>query len=466
LDEEPDLDAGGDTPSAYLACQEHDMMEQNEPTTQNRHSEQVSQELKAWLSRTEWELEEAYDWLQGYYLPPVGHDDYPFVWMHRGLFLIEDRYEAETELARRMARVLRERPDVSRPGTRPDELLFNLFMLCASLSYPKELGEPLLAVHERRALRGEWLGTDLRVSLTAALISNQIDKRLLPAWQAMIEGREDDFLVGNLKYGLDGIALMPASESAPDEPALDEIGGALKTIARNLNQEHDRRIEFKALVKSVTDTYPGLPTWSSDLVRTADKSNWPAWAVECLPSLCIRLEGISDERVCYLVWHYILACVPKSYEYEVVSGLCRNHVLKIYVTEENSFFIESIAPIVEQARLENPFASDRSMQGVVATAMSDLELLASSWFNSEAAEGFREARRKVIDHALRMPNLNAIGKALKKITSTHESEQDRESMILSLAKPVKMLYPDIDLEQVAEETHSPDWVVESLKQAA
>ncbi|HYH86170.1 MAG TPA: hypothetical protein VEX60_12005 [Pyrinomonadaceae bacterium] len=442
------------------------MIEQDEPTIHHQSSERVGQLLDEWLSRPEWELEEAYDWLQGYYLPPVGHDDYPFVWMHRGLLLIEERYEAETELARRMARVLQENPDVTRPGTRPDELLFNLFMLCTSLSYPAVLGEPLLAVYERRKLGGEWLGTDLRVALTAALISNQIDKRLLPAWQAMLEDKDDDFLIGNVRYGLDGITFMPPSEAAPDEPALDEIGNALKTVARNLSQEHDRRAEFKAFVKTVTDTYPGRPTWAVDLVQIADKNRWPAWAVECLPSLCIRLKGLPDERICYLAWHYILACIPKSYDYEVVLGLCGNHVLRTYVTEETSFFIEAIAPVIEHARLENPFPSDRAMHGVVASAMTDLELLANSLFDSEAAEELREARRKVIDQAMRMPNLNAIGKALKKITSTHESEQDRESMILSLAKPVKALYPDIDLEQVAEGTHSPVWVVESLKQAA
>ena len=77
------------------------MMEQNEETTHDRHSERVSQMLEEWLSHSEWELEEAYDWLQGYYLPPVGHDDYPAAWMYRGLVLIEERGEAETELARR-----------------------------------------------------------------------------------------------------------------------------------------------------------------------------------------------------------------------------------------------------------------------------------------------------------------------------------------------------------------------------
>src|SRR5205085_8111745 len=142
--------------------------------------------------------------------------------------------EAEAELARRMSRVIREKPDVSRPGDRPDEVLFNLFMLCAILGRPGELGEPLLAVYERRELRGEWRGSDLRVALTAALISNQIDKRLLPVWQAMIEGREDDFLIGSMRYGLDGITLMPGSEDDPGEAALDEIGGALKAVSLRL----------------------------------------------------------------------------------------------------------------------------------------------------------------------------------------------------------------------------------------
>jgi len=448
------------------------MVEEKFPVTEDPEARtddpdsEVRDALESWLSRPQWKLKEVYDWLQGYYLPPLGHDDYPYVWVYRGLVLFDERGKAEAELTSRLSVALREKPDVMRPGTRPEEMLFNLLMLCASLSNSHLLGEPLLKIYERRALEGEWLGTDLRVALTSALISNQIDNRLQSIWQAMIEGRDTDFLIGSPKHGLDGIALMPNSDGEQHSPALPELGYALKAIARNLQAEPERRLEFATYVNEIVSTYPGRPSWAPDLVIVADKAKWPAWAVECLPDLCIRTEEEKDGRVCYLVWHYILACVPKRLDYDVVSGLCRNHILKTFVTQETSFFIETIAPVIEEARLKNPFASESSTHGVVAGVMTDLELQASHLFDSETAEELREARRNLLDHTLRSPNLRALGNAIKKISSSYELEQDRESMVLSLAKPLKALYPDIDLRQVAEKTHSPEWIVKSLKKAA
>src|SRR5215213_708177 len=234
------------------------MIEQNGTGTRHRHVERVGSALEEWLARPDWTLGEAHDWLQGHRLPPVGHDEDAFVWMLRGLLCADDRGEAEAETARRLARVLGERPDVTRPGLRPDELLYNLFMLCAGLGFPEVLGEPLLAVYERRELSGRWMGTDLRVALTAALIPNQVDKRLLPVWQSMIGGRCDDFLIGGLAHGLDGVTFLPAAE--PGEAPLRELGDALKALSVRLHDEPDRRPEFAQYIEGVVSRYPGRPS--------------------------------------------------------------------------------------------------------------------------------------------------------------------------------------------------------------
>src|SRR6185503_11521173 len=128
-------------------------------------------------------------WLQGYGLPPVGHDEEPYLWLLRGIPPGADRDNVEEAFANRVAKLLDEKPDETRLGERPDQLLYNLYHLCAGLQRPDELGERLYAVFTRGKLKGEWRGVDLRYALLGALISNQVDARLLPVWEAMLEGR-------------------------------------------------------------------------------------------------------------------------------------------------------------------------------------------------------------------------------------------------------------------------------------
>src|SRR2546425_483054 len=102
-----------------------------------------------WLTKTNWQPGELIDWLQGYDMPPVGHDEEPYVWLLRGLPEADERHEAEKEFAKRVAVLLLDEPDVKRPGKRADQVLYNLFMLGAGLSCPDELAVPLYEIYER-----------------------------------------------------------------------------------------------------------------------------------------------------------------------------------------------------------------------------------------------------------------------------------------------------------------------------
>ena len=89
--------------------------------------------------------------------------------------------------------LLKEKPDLKRPGKRPDQVLYNLLMMSASLSCPDELADPLFEMLQRGKLQGKWRGVELRTALKAALMSNQKDSRLLPisgrsatGWQARV----------------------------------------------------------------------------------------------------------------------------------------------------------------------------------------------------------------------------------------------------------------------------------------
>lgn len=239
--------------------------------------------LGAWLGREDWRPEELIDWLQGYNLPPVGHDDEPFLWLLRGIPLADKRFEAETKLAERVGKVLEGKPDLMRPGTRPDKVLYNLFMLCAGLGCPDQLAEPLYKVFQRGVLKGEWLGVDVRDALQAALISNQIDNRLQPEWETMLEQRKHDFLPGDEYDGFNGIVMNPASAKTRGEPDLDAIGRALKFMAKYLDRDSGRCEEFQALIKQIAEIYPGRPILEIEILLQAVHNDWPRWAMQAIP---------------------------------------------------------------------------------------------------------------------------------------------------------------------------------------
>lgn len=432
----------------------------------DEHSQRIGICLDLWLNQQSWKMQELIDWLQGYELPPVGHDEEPFVWILRGLFLNDDRYKAESELAFRLAKLMESDPSSTLLGKRPNQVLYNLFMLCAGLSYPKALAEPLYTIYERRSVEGEWLGVGLRDALQLALVSNQIDSRLQSIWEYMLNGQTDDFLPGDEDDGFNGILLMPSAETGLGEPAINEIGGALKIMTKHLEQENGRRPIFLSLIMKAVEAYPGRPSWSYDLVMQADEKLWPAWAVECIPNLYIPLEQVTGEKNRALIWHYILACVPRSYNYEILKQVCNGHVLETRLSEQAAMFVEYIAPYFERVRIGNQFPSERAMIGSVAGAMSDLEVWARAQFDSDAADHFREVRRSILEHSGIMPDVEAIGAALLKIASTLEPELSRESGLRSIATATTNLYPEINLKEQAENQHMPDWAIECLEKVA
>jgi hypothetical protein len=435
-------------------------------TINDEHSLRVRSSLGSWLNQQKWELQELIDWLQGYMLPPVGYDEEPFVWMLRGLILTDDRYKAESEMAVRLAKFIESAPESTQLGNRPDQVLYNCFMLCAGLSYPKILGRPLYTVYERRSVKGEWLGVELRDALQLALVTNQIDTRLQPVWEDMLNGRTDDFLPGDEYDGFNGIIFMPSSKAGLGEPALNEIGDALQSMTEHLGLDKERRPIFSSLIKKAVEAYPGRPSWSVDLIMQANEKQWPAWAVECIPNLFIPLERGSEEDNRALIWHYIIACVPDSYQYSVLNPLCNGHVLHVRFSAQTATFIEYIAPFFERVRIGNQFPSERSMVGVVANTMSDLEVLARAQYDADIADHFSEVRRKILEHSGVMPDVAAIGAALLKVASTLEPEQSRELGLRSIAQATAKLYPGIDLKKQAENQHMPNWARECLEQVA
>ncbi|MBI1786384.1 MAG: XRE family transcriptional regulator [Acidobacteria bacterium] len=247
----------------------------------------MSRILVPWLEQEIWRTGDLVDWFQGYGLPVTGEEEYPFRWILRSLPLGAERNKYKTTLAARLASLLDERPDVDPPGRRPDDVLYNLFMLCAGLDSPDQLAEPLCAVYERLRKGEIRLNDELRDALRAALARNQIDNRLRPVWERMITHGRDDNLLGNEYEGFAGVRRMPASAQLRGWPDMEAVGCALKKMADHVGQHLDREREFRSLIGQVKELYPADQSMNWDLLAQAHDKQWPDWAWSCVPRLFV-----------------------------------------------------------------------------------------------------------------------------------------------------------------------------------
>ena len=233
-------------------------------------------------------------WLQGYGLPRVGHDE-PYVWLAEAYEHLAEGDDRE-EFRNRLANVLDSRPDVERPGRRPEELLYNLLLLCTRIEDRRKLGPPLLRMYDRAdgdsGLKGlQWSGLDLRKPLSSALIVNQpfrtattgerdldetIRPRLEAAWFRLLESHEDDALPVTEAYGFSGVLTL----DEPGSPNLPALGRAVDaTVKAGPEAEGRPRDEFRDRLARILDRHPSR---SEELINffllQARTSRWEDWA--------------------------------------------------------------------------------------------------------------------------------------------------------------------------------------------
>jgi hypothetical protein len=288
----------------------------------------LRQKLVTWLKKRDWTTDELFRWLEGKELPGVGYDEEPYEWILRALPIADERHEAEQELARRLSLVLRHEPDAKSGITYSNEALYNLLSLSAELQCRDVLAEPLYQMYERRALTGEWRGVSLREPLAAALIYNQVDNRLAPLWERMLE-QGDEFLPGDEQSAFAGILYMPSSAQTRGEPYLGCIGKALGRIATQLEKEKNGQAQFLRLLGWVKSAYPRTEhRWAIDLIKQADENNWTAWAIVRLDLVCELDRGQSQalDVYEYYIWD---AYFPFLYQVcRSASGHGKHHVTK------------------------------------------------------------------------------------------------------------------------------------------
>ena len=203
-----------------------------------------------------------------------------------------------------------------------------------------------------------------------------------------------------------------------------EVGTALREIAKTLDKTHTRRAEFKDYLDEVGRTYPGSD-WPADLLTEAHEQGWRGWTVECLPSL-----AFIDGRRPALIWHYLAACIPKSYRREGQRPLCSGRVVEVSLGPEALAWAQRFAPIFEETRKDNPFPTDHSMSATLQEAIqTNNEVLAS--------QGFSEGP---------LPEIDDIAMAFQHLSEDLAEEDRQRERLDTLVNTAKEMYPRLDAE--------------------
>ena len=378
----------------------------------------MRRQLKTWLARKDSAPEQLISWLQGEGLPPSNIQQEPYAWVLDGLPLADERYLAETRLARRIAHLLKTQPDKQPLDERRSEWLYNLLMLCAGLSCPTELADELHAMFMRRQLPAAAapMAASLECirlpqALESALITNQRDARMRDVWLSMVRERGHEYLTGDEYAGFEGVRLMPSSSTTRGTPAVDDIGEALANMAKYIEHNRDRRVEFHGLIDRVIRTYSGRPAWDGELVHQAHMRSWPDWAVSCLPRLFVPLPSEGAQRT-VLIWEvYVIILRASGIEFEVDEWLCQNSILKsgpaglrtnnlfyrahpiekqmarVTLSETPFRFLQDISYQLESSRLVRQALLLNSYKKVIAIVIDELSFLADQ-LRSKMVNGY------------------------------------------------------------------------------
>ncbi len=334
----------------------------------------VEEQLEAWLTKKEWGTADLVGLLEGYEIPFSTVNEEPYLAVLEALPEGGDRYSLEEELARRAAALLDKKPDEAPVGDPPERLLYNLLSLCSGLACPDQLADPLLAMWKRRSLKGEWQGTDLRYVLSVALASNQFDSRMAEEWWAMLEKHATKFLPGSEYDGFEAVLWMPESKSSRGTPFLNAIGRALSIMARSLEEDRNRRPEFRRLLRKVKETYPDRLTWDTDFIDLADRYNFPTWAIESLPTLFQVMSELSEGVRIVRLWYLLVNCMNDKQEWwGGRKALCQGRLVEIKISNALFPAVFDLIRRVEDRRNDFPLRSERALHGAVSDLLGSIE---------------------------------------------------------------------------------------------
>ena len=231
----------------------------------------------------EWRTEDLGRFLSGEGLPPLLREEEPYAWILDDLGSQDDNVsrDKETKFAARLGRFIDEEPENWESRSR-ERMLHNLFSLCSELSRSDHLGEPLWRLYnrwEKRGLEPKLGKRDLRHGLRSALIANQLEDRLLPVWQRMLQREKPwdepgGYLPGDYRHGFHGVLTNPDIRNKPD---LHSLGLALGKVAWWLKDNKRQRVEkFKPYLDQAGSVLLGISA-GKVRVQLAKHHKWPGW---------------------------------------------------------------------------------------------------------------------------------------------------------------------------------------------
>lgn len=215
--------------------------------------------IAEWLDADDPDGEQMIRWCQGYDLGGVGHEQEPYHFILMGFPLNNRRNRVEQIIAARVQNILKKRPDIHPLETRPQQVLYNLLMVCGGLSRPEYLADPLYLFFQERHIQGEWLGYELTDALLLALINNQSDDRLWEElWLPLLKDQRHDYLPGSPIDAFHGVRLMPFNPKS-DTHCLQRINLTLKCVYEYLKTQSNNYEEtLEAIIEQAKNSHPGF----------------------------------------------------------------------------------------------------------------------------------------------------------------------------------------------------------------
>lgn len=264
-------------------------------------------------------------WLQDRGLPPVGHDEPTYLWLLRGIPKSVSKAAAgflRKRLAEMLSIILGEQPDVEPVvADQSDDFLINLYRTCAGLEQPDYLARELWAHYQRLNLTRP--SGAVRDALEAALISNQIDDRMLgKIWKPMVEtGRHPRTrkLRGGEVAGFEGIVALCRAKKAD----VGEAIWALGVISHRWEGTVEQYADFERLMKRIPSL--GEPKVAEQLLASARgrRDRWSAWALSLLPTLTesYGADGSITIRIGILKTEFVAEWAPGQPAWTAVADL-------------------------------------------------------------------------------------------------------------------------------------------------
>ena len=349
--------------------------------------------IRPWVEDPNRDHAQLMRWLSGSDLPPVGHDEEPYVWLLRAIPRGAERPRFEARLAECAGQLLEEAGQF-RLTSEGEKILYNLLALCAGLRGRDHLAAPLLRVLHEDQLDSVYYGVHpLNSLLRPALIYNQRDNTLQPVWESLLRGTPHKILGGNAPDGFQGILYMPPSEAERGSPAVEAIGEALTRIVAYFETRPNKVKLLREFIDRVQTRYPGHG-WELEIIGFSDRYGWPRWTDVALPSLNIR----SGENQ-FVTWLHVVNLLQKPFQVETLRQWAEGRICEIRLPQERHAFYLTVCKSVEKYRRKTSDGGENAERGIVSAYSEELRLHFKKYASHEgqnAAEGVQRDNARVM----------------------------------------------------------------------